>query len=82
MATNSTQRVLTFDQVRDAIANSLGLDPTFEIAPTARLVELCDSLERVQLILDLEEDFSCEISDEDLARLFTVDDIVKYLNAA
>ncbi len=39
-----------------------------------------DSLDLVELIMALEEEFSLEISDEDAEKIQTVQDVVNYIN--
>ena len=42
--------------------------------------ELCaDSLDIVDLVMSLEEEFDCEIPDEEIENIKTVGDIVKYI---
>ena len=55
--------------------------PDSEVTPNARLVDLVDSLERAQLVLELEDAFKLEICDDDLQKFCTVADIVKYANS-
>ena len=70
--------MITFEQVRDAVTESLCSDE--ELTPKTRLIELCDSLDTAQLILDLEDAFKVEIPDDDLHKIFTLSDIVDYVN--
>jgi acyl carrier protein len=39
-----------------------------------------DSLDLVELIMAMEEEFSLEISDEDAEKILTVQDVVNYIN--
>ncbi len=39
-----------------------------------------DSLDTVELVMALEEEFKCEISDEDAEKITTVQDAIKYIN--
>lgn len=68
------------EQVTLAVARSLNIDPV-HLAPETRFVELdIDSLERAQMILDLEEDLKIEIPKEDEHKIFRVQDLVRYLD--
>jgi acyl carrier protein len=78
MDASSTHHVLSL-AVQQAIAESLGIAQD-EITPSMRLRELGDSMDIAQLVLDLEADFTTEITDDELAKLFTVQDVINYLN--
>ena len=69
----------TIERVRSAVAESLGLAPD-DIYSNSRLRELGDSMDIAQLVIDLEDDFSTEIPDDDLHHLYTVQDVLNYLN--
>ncbi len=71
-----------FEQVRDALVESLNIDGD-EIKLESNLKEDLgiDSLAAVELSLDLETEFDVEISDEELAALVTVEDIVKLIES-
>ena len=74
-----------FERVRKIIADQLGVDEA-EIEPQTSFVEdlNADSLDLVELIMSLEEEFSkegktIEISDEDAEKIVTVQDAVNYI---
>ncbi len=74
-----------FERVRKIIADQLGVEET-EITPTTSFVEdlNADSLDLVELIMSLEEEFSkegkaIEISDEDAEKIATVQDAVNFI---
>lgn len=69
-----------FEKVRDIIAKQLDIDAG-TIAMTSRLIDdlKADSLDIVELIMDLEQEFNIEIPDEELPKVQTVADIVGYL---
>ncbi len=71
-----------FEQVRDALVESLNLEGD-AIALTSSLKEDLgiDSLAAVELSLDLETEFDVEITDEELASLVSVEDIVKLIES-
>ena len=71
---------MIFDQVRNALAKQFELDPETITADTNLIDDLgADSLDVVELIMSLEDDFGIAISDEDAAQLYTVGRIVEYL---
>lgn len=69
-----------FEKVRDIIAKQLDIDGA-SITMTSRLIDdlKADSLDIVELIMDLEQEFNIEIPDEELPKVQTVADIVGYL---
>ena len=71
-----------FEQVKDALVESLNIDEE-EIKLESNLKDDLgiDSLAAVELSLDLETEFDVEISDEELAALVTVEDIVKLIES-
>lgn len=74
-----------FERVRKIIAEQLGVEES-EITPQTSFVDdlNADSLDLVELIMSLEEEFSkggknIEISDEDAEKIATVQDAVNYI---
>ena len=71
---------MIFEQVRSALAKQFELDPETITAETNLIDDLgADSLDVVELIMSLEDEFGIAISDEDAAQLYTVGRIVEYL---
>ena len=69
-----------FDKVKDALAKQFELDPDSITMETNLIDDLgADSLDVVELIMALEDEFGVSISDEDAAQLYTVGRIVDYL---
>lgn len=71
-----------FEQISALIAEQLGMDVA-EIKPESRLIEdlKADSLDVVAMIVDMENEFSIQIPDEDLPTLRTVADVIAYIEA-
>lgn len=71
-----------FEQVKDALVESLNIDGE-DIKLDSHLKDDLgiDSLAAVELSLDLETEFDVEISDEELAALVSVEDIVKLIES-
>ncbi len=71
-----------FEQVKDALVESLNIDGG-DIKLDSNLKDDLgiDSLAAVELSLDLETEFDVEISDEELAALVSVEDIVKLIES-
>ena len=61
--------------------NELLLLGAEEVTPTASFVDDlgADSLDTVELIMALEEEFNVEIPDEDAEKMKTVGDAIKYI---
>lgn len=70
----------TYDRLKKIIVEQLGVDEE-EVTPTASFVEdlNADSLDLVELIMSLEEEFGMEISDEDAEKIQKVSDAVEYI---
>jgi len=70
----------TYDRLKKIIVEQLGVDEE-EVTPTASFVEdlNADSLDLVELIMSLEEEFGMEISDEDAERIQKVSDAVEFI---
>ena len=71
---------MIFEQIRSALANQFELDPETITMDTNLIDDLgADSLDVVELIMSLEDEYGIAISDEDAAQLYTVGRIVDYL---
>ena len=70
----------TADKVREIVVNQLGVSPD-QATVNAKFVEDlgADSLDQVELVMALEEEFGADIPDEDAEKLTTVGDAVKYI---
>ncbi len=68
------------DRVKEIIVEQLGVSAD-QVKPEARFIDDlgADSLDTVELIMALEEEFSVEIPDEDAEKMVTVGDSMKYL---
>ena len=69
------------EKIKSIIAEQLGVKPE-EVTPDASFIDDlgADSLDTVELIMALEEEFSVEIPDEDAEKMATVGDAIKYIN--
>ena len=70
----------TYDRLKKIIVEQLGVDEE-EVQPQASFVEdlNADSLDLVELIMSLEEEFGMEISDEDAEKIQKVQDAVDFI---
>jgi len=69
------------ERLRKMIAEQLGVSED-EVVPDASFIDdlNADSLEMVDLIISLEEEFGIQVSDEDAEKIKTVKDAIDYLN--
>ena len=70
------------DRVKEIIAKELEVDAK-QIVPEAKFIEDlgADSLDIVELVMALEEEFGLDIPDEDADKLKTVGDAMSYLKS-
>ena len=68
------------EKVKSIIAEQLSVDEA-EVTPEAHFIDDlgADSLDTVELVMALEEEFGVEISDEDAEKIQTVGDVIKYI---
>lgn len=70
-----------FEKIKAILVENLGVDPG-QVTMDARFREdlQADSLDLVELIMEFEEQFGGEISDEDAQKITTVGQAVDYLS--
>ncbi len=72
---------MTFDKVKEVIVDTLGCDEDAVVLTAGLKEDLnADSLDAVELSMELEEAFGLTIADEDLMEFVTVKDIVDYID--
>ena len=71
----------TYERLKKLVVEQLGVEED-EVKPEASFVDdlNADSLDLVELIMSLEEEFGTEISDEDAEKIRTVQDAVDYID--
>jgi len=71
---------LYFEKVRAIIAKQLDIAED-NITPNSSLIEdlKADSLDVVELVMDLEQEFDIEIPDDELPQIRTVGDIIGFI---
>ena len=71
---------MVFEKVRDIICDQFELDEEEVTLETVIREDLdADSLDLIDLVMTLEDEFSVEVPDEALEEIRTVEDIVKYI---
>jgi len=73
------------ERVKKLIVEQLAVDPNKVVASASFIDDLdADSLDQVEMIMNFEQEFGCEISDDDAEAILTVGDAIKFLekNAA
>ena len=67
-------------RVKDIIVEQLGVKPE-QVVPSAKFIEDlgADSLDTVELVMALEEEFGIEVPDEQAEKLQSVGDVTKYI---
>ena len=70
----------TDERVKAIIAEQLGVKPE-EVTPEASFIDDlgADSLDTVELVMALEEEFGIEIPDESAEKMSKVSDAIKYI---
>jgi acyl carrier protein len=75
-----TMAVFSEHRVKEIITEQLGVSAE-QVTPEASFIDDlgADSLDQVELVMALEEEFEIEIPDEDAEKMTTVRDAVEYL---
>ena len=70
----------TFDKVKEVVIDKLGVEDDKIVSAASFVDDLgADSLDTVELIMQLEEEFGIEIPDEDAEAITTVQAAVDYI---
>ena len=67
-------------RVKDIVVEQLGVKPE-QVTPAAKFIEDlgADSLDTVELVMALEEEFGIEVPDDQAEKLQSVGDVIKYV---
>ena len=72
-----------FEKMKPIIAEQLGVDPDKITYDASFIDDLgADSLDMVELILAIEEEYGFEVSEEDAAKISTVGEACEYIKNA
>ena len=70
------------NKIREIVVEHLGVDPEEVKIESSFIDDLgADSLDTVELIMALEEEFGIEIPDEDAEKIATVQDAITYIES-
>lgn len=74
---------MTFEKVKEIVIDQLGVDDADSVTlETSLMKDLeADSLDAVEIIMALEDEFGLSIEDEDAESFKNIGDIVKYIEA-
>ena len=68
------------ERVKAIVAEHLAVDPAKVVDSASFIDDLgADSLDTVELVMTFEEEFHCQITDDDAAKILTVGDAIKFL---
>ena len=67
-------------RIKEIVVEQLGVNAD-QVSPEAKFIEDlgADSLDTVELVMALEEEFGSEIPDEEAEKLTTVGDVIRYI---
>jgi len=70
------------EKVKEIVVQQLGVAPD-QVTEDAKFIEDlgADSLDQVELVMALEEEFGADIPDEEAEKLTTVGDAIKYIES-
>ena len=73
----------TFEKVKKVVIDQLSIENEATVTPEASFTaDLgADSLDTVELVMAFEEEFGCEIPDEEAEKIQTVQDAVSYIDS-
>ena len=72
----------TLDKVKKVVVDQLSCDEALVTPEASFTADLgADSLDTVELVMAFEEEFGCEIPDEEAEKIQTVQDAVAYIDS-
>ena len=75
-----TDKINVLEKVTKIVVDNLGVDAEKVTANASFIDDLgADSLDTVELVMAFEEEFGCEIPDDEAEKLLTVGNAVKYI---
>jgi acyl carrier protein len=75
-------KMSTFEKVKKVVVEQLSVDEALVTPEASFTGDLgADSLDTVELVMAFEEEFGCEIPDEEAEKIQTVQDAVSYIDS-
>ena len=73
----------TFERIREFLAEQLSIDDVDSISMDSDIMKDfdADSLDIVDMVMTLEDEFGIEIPDEAISEMHTIGDVVRYVEA-
>ena len=69
------------DRVKKIVLENLGVEESKVVESASFIDDLgADSLDTVELVMAFEEEFGCEIPDEDAEKILTIKDAIDFIN--
>ncbi len=69
-----------FEKIKEIVSRQLELDDSFEISEETDFSQMgLDSLDMVELIMSIEEEFDTQIPDEEMEKMHSFGDVVRYI---
>ena len=76
------EQINVLEKVKKIVVENLGVEADKVTEKSSFIDDLgADSLDTVELVMAFEEEFGCEIPDEEAEKILTVEDAVKYIEA-
>ncbi len=76
------KKMSTLEKVRKVVVDQLSVDEALVTPEASFTADLgADSLDTVELVMAFEEEFGCEIPDEEAEKIQTVQDAVNYIDS-
>ena len=73
---------MVFEKIKEILAEQLDADPEEMTMDTKIAEDLeADSLDVVQLLMSIEDEFEVEIPDEEIENMKTIGDVVEYIQS-
>lgn len=71
---------MIFEKIKEITVDSLGVSPEEVELDTSFMEDLgADSLDLFEFVMELEDEFDMEISNEDVEKIITLEDAVNYI---
>ncbi len=72
----------TFERIKEIVSDQLGLSADFEFTQSTTFEEInADSLDLVEIVMTLEDEYGIEISDEAVSDMENVGDLVAFIDS-